>query len=90
MIAGAFPGLFTFVDLLNLDVRDFEFWSREAQRKVLNEKIEALRLSRMAWAETEFVRDELAMYQAALAELDGTKPQRIEAAWEELKHQGKG
>jgi len=55
---------------LNLDVRDFGFWFLAAQRKTLNEKIDALRMSRMAWAEGDTVKSEMALYQNALANLD--------------------
>ena len=57
---------------------------------MLNEKIDALRMSRMAWAESDFVRDELMGYQNALAELEGIKQVRIESAWEEMKRRGRG
>ena len=53
-----------------MDVRDFEFWFLAAQRKVLNEKIDAVRMSRMAWAEVNDVRSEMAVYQSALRNLD--------------------
>jgi hypothetical protein len=62
----------------------------EAQRKVLAEKIQALRLSRMAWADADYVRDEFMMYLEALDELNGVKLQRARAAWEEMKLMGKG
>lgn len=75
---------------MNLDVRDFDFWIRAAQRKVLIEKIDALRMSRMPWAESDFVRDEFMGYQNALVELDGIKQVRIESAWEEMKRMGRG
>jgi hypothetical protein len=75
---------------LNLDVRDFTFWLREAERKVLNEKISDLRLSRMAWADADYVQDELNMYQQALYELSGSMQQKIQSVWEEMKLKGKG
>ena len=90
MIAGAFPGLFSFTDLLNLDIRDFDFWFKAAQIKVLNERIDALREFGAAWVDPNSVRDELAIYQNALAELEGTKTIRIESAWEEMKRRGRG
>jgi len=37
---------------------------------VLNEKLDAIRMSRMAWAEADTVRFEMAFYQSALARLD--------------------
>jgi hypothetical protein len=90
LIAGAFPGLFTFPDLLNLDIRDLGFWAREAQRKVLYEKMHDLRMSRMAWAESGPVESEMSMYQGALAQLEGTAELRVTDAWDELKRRKRG
>ena len=41
-----------------------------AQKKTLNEKIDALRISRMAWAEVDDARSEMAVYQSALRNID--------------------
>jgi hypothetical protein len=75
---------------LNLDLRDLKFWFDEAQRKTLKEKIEALRMSRMAWAESGYVRDEIMSYQTALAELDGTSGQHVSATWDDMKLRKRG
>lgn len=37
---------------------------------MLNERIDAVRMSRMAWAEADAVRSEMALYQSALRNLD--------------------
>jgi len=75
---------------LNIDVRDFDFWHKAAQRKSLHEKIEAIIVSRMVMADTEYVRDQIRMYQDALAELDGVKSARVAETWDEFKRKGKG
>jgi hypothetical protein len=67
-----------------------DFWFRAARRRELNGRIDALRMSRMPWAESDFVRDEFMGYQNALAELDGTKQIRVSEAWEEMKRRGRG
>jgi CBS-domain-containing membrane protein len=64
-----FPGI-TFLEFVNLDVRDSEALLREAQRQDIHEKMHDLRMSRMAWAEVDAVRSEMALYQSQLASLD--------------------
>jgi hypothetical protein len=75
---------------LNLDVRDFEIWLRAAQRKDIHEKMHALRMSRMAWAEAGDVKDEMEMYQHALETLDGPVKKKYCKTWTELLGRRKG
>lgn len=42
MIAGIFPGLFHYRELLNLDYRDFKFWLREAKKKRLQDRLDRI------------------------------------------------
>ena len=44
----------------------------------------------MAWADADYVQDELNMYQQALYELSGSMQQKIQSVWEEMKLKGKG
>jgi hypothetical protein len=69
-----------------------EFWFRAAQRKVLNEKIDALRMSRMAWAESDAVKEEMNSLVRALEALDGPTKKRYCKTWVEAmgKRRGKG
>ena len=53
-----------------MDVRDSEALLREAQRQDIYEKMHNLRMSRMAWAEVDDVRSEMAVYQSALRNID--------------------
>lgn len=94
MIAGAFPGLFSYSALLNLDVRDWDFWAREAQKKTLLEKIEKIRMSRMAWVEGKDVQREIGIYQSELARLEGgtgkSPRANVDGAWALLKRKKRG
>ena len=51
-------------------MRDSDALLRESQRQDVYEKMHDLRMSRMAQAENDFVRSEMAMYQSALRNLD--------------------
>ena len=68
---------------MNLDIRDWEFWAREAQKKTLMEKIEKIRIARMAWAEGADVTAEVRDYQSAIAKLEGgPKPRQVKTLTE--------
>ena len=47
-------------------------------------------MSRMAWAESDDVRDEIRVYRDALAELDGPKKKRYVKTWMEAIGKRKG
>jgi hypothetical protein len=78
------------LDLLNLDVRDFEVWLRAAQRKEIKEKIHDLRMSRMGWAESKDVKEEMDRLMRALEMIDGPKPKHYAKTWTEALRKGKG
>ena len=82
--------MFSYSALLNLDVRDWEFWAREAQKKTLMEKIEKIRMARMAWAEGNDVQAEVDGYREALAQLEGPGKRRQIKKWTELTGRRKG
>ncbi len=44
----------------------------------------------MAWADADYVQEELTMYQHALDALTGNQGKRIRETWDEMKLKGKG
>jgi len=46
-----------------------ELWLQAAKRKDIYDRIDALRMARMPWAEVDVVRSEVAMYQSMLRRL---------------------
>jgi len=75
---------------LNADVRDIEALVLEAQRQDIHEKMHALRMSRMAWAEADVVKDEFDKFMYALERLDGPQPKRWAKTWTEAMGKRKG
>jgi len=47
-IATAFPGLFGYFDLLNLDLRDFAWWERKARVEIARKRLDGMGLMRLA------------------------------------------
>lgn len=75
---------------MNLDVRDFEIWIRAAQRKDIHEKLYALRMSRMAWAESADVKEEMDRLMHALELIDGPIKKHYAKTWTEALGKKKG
>lgn len=48
MIAAAFPGLFTYDQIFNLDYRDFLFWLKESEKKNVQDRIAMFTAARSA------------------------------------------
>jgi hypothetical protein len=55
--------------LLALDVRDFAFWVREAKKKVLRDRIEAMIVARMAQVKDRDFADEISRLEWSYKEV---------------------
>ena len=66
---------------MNLDVRDRDYWLKKAQIKLLREKIEKIRMARMAWAEGADVKEEIDGYKSALETLEGPVKRKWFKTW---------
>ncbi|MFA7177474.1 MAG: hypothetical protein WC114_09520 [Smithellaceae bacterium] len=75
---------------MNLDVRDVEALVLEAQRQDIHEKMHALRMSRMAWAEADVVKNEMDRLLHALELIDGPAQKKYCKTWTELLGKRKG
>ena len=76
--------------MLNLDVRDLGVLVRAAEREEILDKIHDLRMSRMTWAESDCVENEMRIYQNALEALEGPKTKHYAKTWKEAMSKGRG
>ena len=91
MIATEFPGQFPGRELYNLDVRDEQFFAREARKKQILREAELLNSVRLAaWADMGHFSRKMNDLQRELNELEGLGDQAIQDNWEDLKIKGKG
>jgi hypothetical protein len=64
--------------LLNLDLRDFEFWHKEARKKLLLDKAQAWQASRMGQVENATFSHQMNLLQWELKLLDKGAAQVLE------------
>ena len=93
MIATEFPGQFPGKELYNLDIRDEQFFTREARKKQIYSQAELLNSVRLAaWADMTSFSRKMNDLQRELNELEGREmvDETIQDNWEDLKMKGKG
>lgn len=47
MISSAFPGIFSYKEILNFDFRDLRFWMREAAKQYIDDFLQQIRAVRI-------------------------------------------
>jgi len=85
VIATAFPGLFNYKFLLNLDYRDFLFWFREALKKNILDHIGQIQAVRIAMSTNEGYSRTISELRMHLRTLDIGKEKAVKESWESLK-----
>lgn len=70
MIASVFPGLFSYRDLLDLDLRELRFWERKAQVWMHIWRMEAWTAARMGMAEQSAFSDAIDILAWKLEDLE--------------------
>lgn len=70
MIAGQFPGLFSFAELAAMDYRDLTFWVTEANRKMIADRIGMNNAALLPYQTPEAIRTEMEGLANRFAELD--------------------
>ncbi|MFA5456876.1 MAG: hypothetical protein WC261_04500 [Synergistaceae bacterium] len=76
--------------MLNLDIRDLEFWMREAKKKLLKEHLLRTRAARVAMAKDKDYRNYMSEIQQQIRETDIDAEELIKENWETLKYIRKG
>jgi hypothetical protein len=89
-IASAFPGQFSYVELLNLDVRDLTYWFKAAQKKILTNRIWAIHVARLAMAADKTFTNVVGDLEGQLREIDVGKNSLIKENWDDLKRMRRG
>jgi len=91
LIATEFPGQFPGRELYNLDLRDEQFFVREARKKQILRKAELLNSVRMAaWADSGSFSRKLNDLQREFDGLEGMANQIVQDNWEDLKMKKRG
>lgn len=85
VIMTAFPGQFSYRELINLDFREFEFWGKKAQQILLQTQLKLLLTTRAAMAETDGFTMMKSSIESCLRELEVGKEKMVEEAWSSLK-----
>jgi len=81
-IWSAFPG-FTYEELLNLDIRDRDFWIEEARRKRIEDQIRACGVARMGQANDESYERIMNEMKRELRGMEDPQPKRWAKTWTE-------
>lgn len=68
-----------------MDIRDFQFWTKQAQKKLIIDQIKNIQACRLAMDEGKHYNDALSEYQAQLRELEVEKEVIIKENWNDLK-----
>ena len=76
------------MEFVNLDVRDEAALLREAQREDIYDKIHDLQMSRMAWAESDYVQKQMRIYENTLEVLGGPRTKHYAKTWKEAMGKG--
>jgi len=82
--------MFKYRELLNLDVRDLAFWSREAQKKLLLDQIKAIQAARFAMAKDAAYQEIMTDLQRKIIEVDLGPINATRENWNSLKEIGRG
>jgi len=91
MIAAEFPGQFPGKELYNLDIRDEQFFAREARKRQILREAELLNSIRLAaWADMASFARKMNDLQRELNELEGRPGEIAKENWEDLKIKGRG
>lgn len=85
MIASAFPGQFSYQELLNLDVRDLRFWATEAQLVKVKDQMKRIQAARLAMVDGNVYGSVMDELESQVQELELGKDERVKANWESLK-----
>lgn len=77
--------------MLNLDIRDFEFWLKEAQKNKISMQIDRLLSARFAYHAkgTEFAKA-LNELRFELHKLEGVAMEIVQENWQALIEKGRG
>ena len=86
----AFPGQFTYKELLNFDLREQYFWSKKAQTHLLEQRAQQIRASRLANADTANYNTEIQSIQRSLEILKKGMKQKIADDRAALREESKG
>ena len=84
-IASAFPGLFRYRDLLNIDVRDLMFWQREAKVKNISDYIKQIQAVRIGMANQEGYSRIIGELEMQLQSLKVGREEVVKKNWDDLK-----
>ena len=85
VIMTAFPGQFTYKELLNFDIRELQFWSIRAQKTLLQSQLKMLLMSRAAMGESDSfnsIRNEIEM---RIREMDIGREAIVKEAWSSIR-----
>ena len=74
--------------MLNLDVRDLEFWHKEAQKKEIAEHIKAIQAVRVGMGDQSYYTQVLEDLKMQIRFIDHGKENVIKSNWNELKKIG--
>ena len=83
-IASAFGSVFTYKELLNLDLREEQFWLREAQKKRLSDFIVHVQAVRLAMTSQEAYEREMQKMKKELDILERGKENVVNEDWDAL------
>lgn len=73
-----------------MDIRDLVFWHREAQKKLIQDRMSAIQACRLAMAKDTSYSEIMNGLQIQLAELEYGKDKVIKESWKALKIMGRG
>ncbi len=81
MIAGQFPGLFSFAEMAAMDYRDLMFWATEANRKMIAGRMERNNAALLPYQTADTIRDEMNGLANRMAHIDHdeSEVERVEA-----------
>lgn len=89
-IAAAFPGQFTYIELLNLDVRDLVIWWRKAQKYLIELQLKNIQAARMAMVDNSAYCEVISALEMEIDILHRGRDEIIKDNWNDLKLIGKG
>jgi hypothetical protein len=85
MIVSAFPGQFGYQELLNLDVRDIQFWGMRAQKKFLQDQLRMMISARATWMDQDKFKMAVDEIELLIRQITFGRKEVIKESWESLR-----
>jgi hypothetical protein len=73
-----------------MDVRDLVFWHKEAQKKLIRDRMSTIQACRLAFAKDNAYSEMMNSLQRQLNELEFGKERVVNESWKALKIMGRG